>query len=52
MLSKEQNELVTSSGAGTPGGQLLRRYWQPVALVEELSDARPLLPVRLMGEDL
>jgi len=52
MLSNEQNELVTLTGAGTPGGQLLRQYWQPAALVEELPDARPLIPVRLMGEDL
>ena len=52
MLSAEQNALVTEAGAGTPGGALMRRYWQPAALVEELAEERPLAPVRLMGEDL
>jgi phthalate 4,5-dioxygenase oxygenase subunit len=52
MLSKEQNERVTRTGAGTPGGRLLRQYWQPAALAEELAGQRPLKPVRLMGEDL
>ncbi len=52
MLSAEQNELVTKTGPGTPAGDLLRRYWQPAALVEELSGDRPVLALRLMGEDL
>lgn len=52
MLSAEQNALVTETGAGTAGGALMRRYWQPAALVEELAAERPLVPVRLMGEDL
>jgi phenylpropionate dioxygenase-like ring-hydroxylating dioxygenase large terminal subunit len=28
-----------------------RRYWQPVALSDELAGSRPLRPVRLLGED-
>ncbi len=28
MLTKEQNERLTQVGPGTPGGELLRRYWQ------------------------
>lgn len=36
MLRREQNELLTRTGPGTPAGELLRRYWQPVALSEEL----------------
>ena len=36
MISAEQNELITRVGPGTPGGALLRHYWQPVALVDEL----------------
>ena len=52
MLSAEQNALVTQTGAETAGGALMRRYWQPAALVEELPEGRPLVPVRLMGEDL
>ena len=52
MISKEQNELMTRIGPGTPAGRLLRRYWQPVALVDELQGPRPVKPVRLLGENL
>ena len=52
MLSAEQNELVTRTGPETPAGDLLRRYWQPAALTEELSPERPVVAVRLFGEDL
>ena len=52
MLSAEQNDLITRVGPGTPAGALLRRYWQPAALVDELSGNRPVKPVRLLGEDL
>jgi phthalate 4,5-dioxygenase len=51
MISAEQNERMTRTGAGTPAGALMRRYWQPAALVEELSGPRPARPVRLLGED-
>ena len=51
MLNKEQNALITLTDAGTPGGELMRRYWQPVALSEELSADTPL-PTRILGEDL
>ena len=52
MMSAEQNRRLTQTGPGTPGGELLRRYWQPVALAEELSGPRPVRPVRLLGQDL
>lgn len=52
MLSREQNDLVTRMGPGTRGGALLRRYWQPAALVEELPDNRPVKALKLLGEDL
>src|ERR671924_1799127 len=52
MLSAEQNDRITRVGPGTPGGTLLRRYWQPAALVDELVGSRPIKPVRLLGEDL
>jgi phenylpropionate dioxygenase-like ring-hydroxylating dioxygenase large terminal subunit len=52
MISAEQNELMTRIGPGTPAGALLRNYWQPVALAEELQGARPVKAVRLLGEDL
>ena len=53
MLSQEQNDLITRVGPGTAAGGLLRRYWQPVALVDELAGSqRPIKPVKLMGENL
>ena len=36
MLSQEENDLITETGPGTPGGDFMRRYWHPVALSEEL----------------
>ena len=51
MLTQEQNRRLTQVGAGTPMGELLRRYWMPVAGVSELEED-PVKPVRLMGEDL
>lgn len=52
MLSAEQNNLITRTGRGTGTGNLLRRYWQPAALVDELSGNRPIKPVKLLGENL
>lgn len=52
MMSAEQNERITRIGPKTPAGALMRRYWQPAALVEELDDARPVRPIRLLGQDL
>ena len=52
MVSADENRLLTESGPGTPGGDVLRRYWQPAALTEELDGDRPVVPVRLLGEDL
>jgi phthalate 4,5-dioxygenase len=52
MLTKEENDLLTQVGPGTPGGEMLRRYWQPVVLAEELPAGGAPLPVRLLGEDL
>ncbi len=51
MLTAEENRLLTQVGPGTPMGELLRRYWHPIAAVAELDD-QPTKPVRLMGEDL
>ncbi len=51
MLSKEENDLLCRIGPGTPMGDLMRRYWQPVAAGAEL-DESPTKAVRLMGEDL
>ena len=51
MLTPEQQETLTRVGAGTPAGELLRRYWFPIAASVELR-AAAALPVRLLGEDL
>ena len=52
MLSAEQNDQMTRIGPGTPAGALMRRYWQPAALVDEFAGNRPVRPVRLLGENL
>ena len=52
MISQELNDQITRIGKGTPAGQVLRRYWQPAALLDELAGPRPVAPVRLLGEDL
>lgn len=53
VLSKDDNELVTRVGPGTPMGALFREYWLPALLSSELpqSDGPPLR-VRMLGEDL
>jgi hypothetical protein len=51
LLTATRNEMLTRVGPGTPMGDLLRRYWQPIAGASEL-DADPIKPVRLLGEDL
>jgi len=51
VLTKEQNDRLTQVGPGTPMGELMRRYWQPIAGVAELKK-NPTKAVRLLGEDL
>ena len=53
MLTKHDNELITRVGPGTPMGDLMRRYWLPALLSEELPepDCAPVR-LRLLGEDL
>ena len=53
MLSREENEILTRVGPGTPMGELMRRYWMPAALSRELPepDCAPVR-VRLLGENL
>ena len=43
MLSREENELITRVGPGTPMGNAMRRYWIPALLSRELPSptARP-----------
>lgn len=51
MLTAQENEQLSQVGRGTPGGELMRRYWHPIAAAVEL-DEKPTKPVRLLGEDL
>ena len=52
MLTREENEMLTRVGPGTPAGELLRRYWHPVAVAAELTEENPTKFVRVLGEDL
>ena len=53
MLTREENELLTRVGPGTPMGEMMRRYWFPALLSSELPepDGEPK-QLRLLGEDL
>ena len=52
MLSQELNDRLTRVGAGTPMGELMRRYWHPIAASVQLDGDNPTKEVRLLGEDL
>ena len=41
---------ITRTDAGTPLGEYMRRFWQPVCLSEQLTDVPHC--IRIMGEDL
>jgi 5,5'-dehydrodivanillate O-demethylase oxygenase subunit len=51
VLSAEKQEILTRVGPGTPMGELLRRYWYPIAAESQLA-AGCVRRVRLLGEDL
>lgn len=51
MISQQLNDTLTRIGPQTEAGAVLRRYWQPAALSDELIEDRPL-PVNLLGERL
>ncbi len=51
MLTAEQNERYTRVGAGTPCGELMRRYWHPIAASAQLPE-HGTKPVRILGESL
>ena len=43
MVPEKDNRILTEVGPGTPGGELLRRYWHPIAALSEMDerDAKP-----------
>ena len=58
-MKADLNERITRIGPGTPCGNLMRHYWQPVALLDEFDPVldprmatRPVKAVRLLGQDL
>ena len=53
MLRKEQNELLTQTGLGTPMGDMFRHYWIPALLANELPENEcPPVRVKLLSERL
>jgi 5,5'-dehydrodivanillate O-demethylase len=53
VLKQEENVALTRVGKGTPMGELMRRYWHPIAASQEL-DENPFRTkgIRVLGEDL
>ena len=53
MITLEQNEQLSKTGAGTLMGDLLRRYWVPALMAEEIAepDGAPVR-VQILGEKL
>lgn len=53
MLRKEQNDLLTQTGPGTPMGAMFRSYWIPALLSQELpeNDCAPVR-VKLLSQRL
>ena len=51
VLRANDNKRLTEVGAGTPMGELLRRYWHPIAPAATL-DNNPVRKVKLLGEEL
>ncbi len=50
MLSAEENKLFTEVGPGTPMGEVLRRYWQPCGVSQEVT--KKPQRTKLLGEEL
>jgi len=51
MLTKEENDFLSRVGPGTPCGEMMRRYWHPIAAAVDLLD-NPVKRVRILAEDL
>jgi len=52
MLTREENELLCRVGPNVPMGRMLRRYWLPAIMSDELEPEGKPKRVRLLGEDL
>lgn len=51
MISQRLNDQLTRVGPGAEAGAVLRHYWQPACLMDELETGRAV-PVNLLGERL
>ena len=51
MITPAMNDRLTRVGPGTPCGELMRRYWIPIAPAAQLLE-NPVRKVRILGEDL
>jgi len=58
-MKAELNERITRIGPNTACGNLMRHYWQPIALIDEFNSTldprmgiRPVKAVRILGQDL
>ncbi|MDB5082299.1 MAG: hypothetical protein JWP00_4223 [Chloroflexi bacterium] len=51
MLSREENELITKVGSGTPMGNLMRQYWVPALRASKIEADGAPVRVRLFGEN-
>ena len=51
MIPAELNETLTIVDQGSAAGELLRQYWQPAAISDEIKVGLPV-PVNLLGEKL
>ncbi len=52
MLSKEDNELISRVGPGTPMGEFMRRFWVPAMRAEQLVPGAAPQRLRILGQDL
>ena len=53
MLTRQDNELITRTGPGTPMGEYLRRFWIPALLSREIPEPDcPPVRVKVMSEEL
>jgi phthalate 4,5-dioxygenase len=52
MLSKEDNQLLSQVGAGTPMGDFMRRFWVPAMRIEALDPGGDPMKLRLLGQDM
>ena len=52
MTTQAENDLLTRTGPGTPGGKWMRQYWQPVAVADEVPLGGRPVPLRVLSENL